>query len=425
VSFRQLIQHRGIMGVASSAIAVLIAGATFAAISQGSGHEALASTANSQPGGAADGQPSGAAVAGANANPAAPARPVVPLRIVSVTPNDGTTQANGAAPIKVTFNEPVAANTHRPTLSPPTVGNWIISGDSIIFQPRVGYAPGTQVTMTVPGGANGVQAAGPDSTGTTTTAATGAGLLAKSATVSFTTGTYSVLRLQQLLTQLGYLPLTWTPADPATGTIPATNANAQLSAAYQPPAGSFAFRSGYPWQLTSQWRTGKATILVHGAVMAFEHDRGLAMDGQAGPVVWSRLLAAVARNEQNPNGYTYSLADQHSPETLRVWHNGKMIETTPVNTGVPGAGTQDGTFAVYLRYQVTIMKGTNVDGSKYTDTVHWVSYFHGGDALHYFPRPGYGYYQSNGCVEMQLTPAKYIWNFTTYGSLVTVAGPVA
>jgi hypothetical protein len=28
-------------------------------------------------------------------------------------------------------------------------------------------------------------------------------------------------------------------------------------------------------------------------------------------------------------------------------------------------------------------------------------------------------------VEMQLTPAKYIYQYTTYGSLVTVKGPVA
>jgi hypothetical protein len=33
--------------------------------------------------------------------------------------------------------------------------------------------------------------------------------------VSFTTGAYSATRLQQLLAQLGYLPLNWTASDPA------------------------------------------------------------------------------------------------------------------------------------------------------------------------------------------------------------------
>ena len=54
---------------------------------------------------------------------------------------------------------------------------------------------------------------------------------------SFKTGDYSTLRLQEILAQLGYLPLTWTPAPGAT--VPGGSAAAQLSAAYAPPAGTF------------------------------------------------------------------------------------------------------------------------------------------------------------------------------------------
>ncbi|MGH3296872.1 MAG: L,D-transpeptidase family protein, partial [Trebonia sp.] len=77
------------------------------------------------------------------------------------------------------------------------------------------------------------------------------------------------------------------------------------------------------------------------------------------------------------------------------------------------------------RLQFQIMKGTNPDGSKYADPVYWISYFDGGDAVHYFDRPAYGYYQSLGCVELQWNPAKFIWPYLTYGTLVTVTGPVA
>jgi hypothetical protein len=403
------------MGTASGAVAVVIIGGVFAAVSAGSGHrhEAMSSAANTQP------------ATRSSAKPAAPPKPIAPLRILSVTPSSGSHHANGAAPVKITFNEVLAATTPLPTLSPKIDGSWTVSGDTATFQPKLGYSPDTHVTLTIPGGSSGVQAAALKPSGTTTTAATDAGLLPKTKTLSFTTGSFSTLRLQQLLTQLGYLPLTWTPADPTAPAIPASDANAQLSAAYAPPAGSFTFQSGYPSELTSQWVTGQNNMLDNGAVRAFENDNGLTMDGDAGPGVWSTLLAAVAKNKMNPNGYTYSLVNQHSPERLRVYHNGKLIEDTLVNTGVPGAGTQDGTYPVYLRFPVTQMKGTNPDGSKYNDTVYWVSYFNGGDALHYFVRPGYGYYQSNGCVEMQLGPAKYIWNYTTYGSLVTVTGPVA
>ena len=41
------------------------------------------------------------------------------------------------------------------------------------------------------------------------------GLLVSSVTQSFTTGSFSTLRLQQLLSLLGYLPLTWTPKSKA------------------------------------------------------------------------------------------------------------------------------------------------------------------------------------------------------------------
>ena len=67
------------------------------------------------------------------------------------------------------------------------------------------------------------------------------------------------------------------------------------------------------------------------------------------------------------------------------------------------------------------MRGTNPDGSHYADPgVPWVSYFHGGDALHGFIRPGYGYPQSLGCVEMPPANAEVVYPYTPLGTLVTV-----
>jgi hypothetical protein len=90
----------------------------------------------------------------------------------------------------------------------------------------------------------------------------------------------------------------------------------------------------------------------------------------------------------------------------------------------PGLPTADGTFPVYLRYYFQIMQGTNPDGSQYADPVYYVSYFNGGDAVHYFSRGGYGYNQSLGCVELPWDAAKKADPYLTYGSLVTVTGPV-
>jgi len=391
-----LFRHRGIAATGGAAIAVLVAGCAFVAAHPATNHQNISSVSDSKP--------------LANVKPKAP--PPDPLRVVSVSPSQSR-YVNGASPITVTFSSTLAPATPLPTLSPKIAGSWQVTGATATFTPSYGYLPGTTVTLKIPGGNAGMRGL-----------AASAGGLRKPATVTFTTGSFSTLRLQQVLSQLGYLPLTWTAGDTASP-VPSGDENAQVSAAYAPPAGSFTFQSGYPSELTSQWQTGASNMLDQGAIMAFESVEGLTMDGRAGPQVWAALIKAAAKDQHNPNGYTYALADQHYPESLTVWHDGKVIEHTPANTGIAASNTQDGTFPVYLRYQFNHMKGTNPDGSKYDDPVWWISYFNGGDAVHYFPRPGYGYYQSLGCVEIQWDPAKFVWSYMTYGTLVTVIGPVA
>ena len=77
----------------------------------------------------------------------------------------------------------------------------------------------------------------------------------------------------------------------------------------------------------------------------------------------------MAKGKDNPNGYTYALASQASPETMTIWHNGQLVLkrwSTPASRPRP---TADGTFPVYLRYHFQIMQGTNPDGSHYADPV--------------------------------------------------------
>lgn len=71
---------------------------------------------------------------------------------------------------------------------------------------------------------------------------------------------------------------------------------------------------------------------------------------------------------------------------------------------------------------IQITRGTNPDGSQYTDPGSFVACFNGDDAVHYFPRGGYGYEQSLGCVERPYAQAEQAWPYLTYGSLVTVTG---
>jgi peptidoglycan hydrolase-like protein with peptidoglycan-binding domain len=367
----------------------------------------------------ASGHGSTPASAAVRAHTGKPAVPPAPLRVLSITPARATHGVNGAAPVTVVFSAPLAATSPTPSFSPAVQGTWAPAKTqsppkgsaaktqqpyAMVFTPATQFRPHSTVTLNIPAGQTGVRSAA-------------GGVLGSPVSERFRTGGYSTLRLQQLLAQLGYLPLTWTPR----GTNPAaTDSNAQLSAAYQPPAGTFGWQSGYPAILQGMWQAGANNMIDVGAIRAFESVQGLPMDGVAGPAVWRHLLRAVAHGQQNPNGYTYALASKASPETLTIWHDGRVVFHNLANTGIPAAPTADGTFPVYERLPFQIMRGTNPDGSHYADPVQNVSYFNGGDAVHYFPRGSYGWPQSLGCVELPLGPSAVAYRYLTYGSLVTV-----
>src|SRR5262249_20197086 len=154
----------------------------------------------------------------AHSAPKAPA-PVKPLKVVSVSPGSGARDVNGASVITVTFSSALTPQTPLPVLTPKIAGSWQVSGDTATFTPSYGYLPGTPVRVLTPGGKTGMR-------GT----AIPAGVLEKSSSTTFSIGSLSTLRLQQVLSQLGYLPLTWTPSTRTrTSSVPAGSLNAQLS----------------------------------------------------------------------------------------------------------------------------------------------------------------------------------------------------
>jgi hypothetical protein len=327
-----------------------------------------------------------------------------PLRVESVSQGGAVTGTDGASPIRVTLSAPLAGNSPMPALHPATPGSWAKAGSTLTFTPSTPFWPGSRVRVTIPAGGSGLRSSA-------------GGVLARTVTQRFTTQHWSTLRLKQMLAQLGYLPLKWAPQNPAA--MQPDNIPTELSAMYSPPAGTFTWKRGYPSILTSFWG-GKSSLIMQGAIRAFQSNEGLTMTGVMTPALWRHVVRAAAAGKANPSGYSYALARKSSPETLTVWHNGHVILHTLANTGIPVAPTADGTFPVYLRYRFQIMSGTNPDGSHYADPVSFVAYFNGGDAVHYFPRGFYGAPQSLGCVELPLAQAQHVWPFLTYGTLVTV-----
>jgi hypothetical protein len=159
-----------------------------------------------------------------------------------------------------------------------------------------------------------------------------------------------------------------------------------------------------------------------GAIEVFEGDHNMPVSTTITKQFWTELLADETLAKRDPRPYTWVTVTETIPETLEVHEGSKVALRSPTNTGVPGAATQQGIFPIYIRYVATTMIGTNVDGSHYDDPgVPWVNYFNGGDAVHGYVRPGYGYPQSNGCVELPIATAQAVYGMLAIGDLVVVS----
>jgi hypothetical protein len=321
-----------------------------------------------------------------------------------VKPAPGAT-IDPTSPITITFSAPVQTvlGLARPTLQPATAGSWTqTAANELTFRPSQGYALGQPVALRLPAPTDVLEA----------------GRAHTLQTLSWNVPVGSVARLQQLLAGLGYLPLDWHPA----AATPAATTRAQAEAAIQPPRGTFTWRyPNTPSQLRSLWRPDGWTRMTQGAVMSFEHDQGLTVDGIAGPLVWHSLISAALKGNPVTHSYSYVVVHRSVPQNLMLWNNGTTIMQVRINTGVPAAPTPYGTHAVFEHIAVGTMRGRNPDGSHYVDPgIKWISYFYGGEAIHGFNRPTYGFPQSVGCVEAPIATAGQIWPYTPIGTLVSI-----
>jgi hypothetical protein len=301
-------------------------------------------------------------------------------------------------PLRLTFSTPLSTfGGHTPALTPRVPGRWLAADShTLVFRPSGFGAPfAANETVRFPRPVR---------------------LLGGS---TWHVAPASFLRLQQLLAQEGYLPVSWSAA----GGDPPRSMRAELAAATAPPSGRFHWRyPNTPHELVSLWRAGEPNEITRGAVMMFQHDHDLAVDAIAGPQVWHALIDDALHGRQKAEeGYSYVYVHRNVPQLMTLWHNGHVVLTSPGNTGVPAAPTQLGTWPVFEHIPVGRMSGTNPDGSHYDDPgIRWISYFHGGEALHAFNRASFGTPQSLGCVELPLAAAAKVWPYTPIGTLVTI-----
>ncbi len=330
-----------------------------------------------------------------------------PVALVSPAPGG---KLDPGAQLRLTLSEPVkqVLGDALPKLSPSVPGHWKRSNDhTLVFTPSgTGPALGSSLKVTLAHSVAATDAAGRDAKTTRE--------------LTWTVPQASPLRLIQLLADGGYLPLEFKPSGAAVA------AHARAPRRPRPPTRRPATSSGAtahtPKELTRQWKPEVGNVIVRGALMMFQDEHKLTVDGLPGPDVWKALLKDALAGKRRAEGYSYVYVHRDDrPQQLTLWHNGKTIFTSPGNTGVPAAPTVLGTFPVFEHLAETTMSGTNPDGSHYTDPgIKWVSYFNGGDALHAFDRASFGTPQSVGCVELPLASAKKIWPYTPIGTLVTI-----
>jgi L,D-transpeptidase catalytic domain len=340
-----------------------------------------------------------------------------PERLTWFPPSRGAALVASPAPgtkltptttLRLSFSKPVddALGSGRPRITPASPGHWRKLDDYTLgFTPTgAGIPLGAHVRVRLPRAADLVGANG---------------AVHHTNSLDWTVPPGSTLRLHQLLASLGYLPVEWRAAGPPV----ARREAAQVRAAVRPPKGSFSWRySNVPGELRGMWQPGHANGITRGAVMKLQNRHGLQADGFAGPQLWHALLADAVANKRIGGGYSYVYVHRESsPQSLTLWHNGHSVITTPGNTGVAAAPTALGTFPVFEHLPVTTMKGTNPDGSHYSDPgIRWVSYFNGGDAVHAFNRATFGTPQSVGCVELPEAAAAKVYPYMPIGTLVTI-----
>lgn len=303
--------------------------------------------------------------------------------------------------LRLAFSQPLGKllGKRLPRLAPTTPGSWRrVDSNTLVFQPGPrGFPLAVTVTVTLPVAVQTL---------------TGSGLTAPGKLLRWQVISGSLLRLQQLLARLGYLPLDWQPTDPTSNGSTA----AQLRAALHPPLGSFRWRYPHiPKQLAALWHPGKPNLLADAALLAFQSQHGLPENSGADAAVWKALLADAAAGKTSPNnGYSYILVNLTTPQTLSLWHDGQILIRSRVNAGTPTAAIQAGSYPIQHRAARQTLTGAS-------QPIRWISYFHGTDSLHSSNRRSYGHPQSSDGIELPAHSAYRLWPYTSIGTLITIA----
>ncbi len=149
---------------------------------------------------------------------------------------------------------------------------------------------------------------------------------------------------------------------------------------------------------------------TYNAVIAFQKVNGLHRDGIAGPNTLRALghpKTVAARRDGNHVEVNKTL------QVLLIVKRGKVAKILPCSTGKPGFRTPSVASAVDWK------AGHIYESRKYGGTMVWASFFYGGVAVHgYASVPPYP--ASHGCVRIPVPDSKYVYDTMPVGSMVYI-----
>ena len=151
-------------------------------------------------------------------------------------------------------------------------------------------------------------------------------------------------------------------------------------------------------------------------IFAAEHDEDGNLWYLIGPRQWLRqeYVAMFAPAERPPGVGGRWVAIDLFEQTLIAYEDDRPVFATLISSGLPKWPTNEGVFAIWARLDRDSMSGAVGAPDAYAlQDVPWTMYFDGDISLHgTYWHNDFGYRRSHGCVNLSLSDARWIYEWT-------------
>lgn len=147
-----------------------------------------------------------------------------------------------------------------------------------------------------------------------------------------------------------------------------------------------------------------------------------------GPDQWvEQRWVAIAKTTERPEGASGRwLAVDLYEQTIIGYEDDTPVFASLVATGLPGSDTNEGLFEVWARAPYDTMSGAAGSPRAYAlQNVPWVLYFDGDISIHgTYWHDGFGYRRSRGCVNLSISDARFVYEWTAANPLADDGQPL-